>query len=309
MIQRIKMIMIALCILTLNAGFLGSVKIANASDHWKTRTYSSQKININKSYERPRISRAINLDDFPQIQSTTEGFDASPQEAITIEPAAGTMSVQEEIQPVGLESLEILPEVYPEEEATIETITEDILAVETDVSEAEIMLEEPKENITEILKNNPTPAAYSLGPDDKIKITVYGEKDMSGEFKITSDGSISVPLIGVVNVLNKSPRDVEIMVADQLRDGYLKDPSVSVEVVESRPFYIMGEVRSPGSYSYVNGMNVLQAVAVSGGFTYRANRKSMDILRGNNAPSDPESMKPEESIKPGDIIYVRERFF
>ena len=152
-------------------------------------------------------------------------------------------------------------------------------------------------------------AAYALGPDDKIKITVYGEEDISGEFKVTSDGSISVPLIGVVNILDNSPRDVEVLIANKLLDGYLKDPSVSIEVIESRPFYIMGEVRAPGSYSYVNGMNILQAVAISGGFTYRANRKSIDVLRGNNTPSDPVAMLPKESIKPGDIIYVRERFF
>lgn len=152
-------------------------------------------------------------------------------------------------------------------------------------------------------------SGYELGAGDKIKITVFGEKDLSGDFKVGGDGKIAMPLIGVVDVNNLDIREAEKHIELKLQDGYLKNPSVTIEVMESRPFYILGEVRRPGSYNYINGMSVLQAIAISGGFTYRANRKKVDILRGNAAPSEPVPVPPEANVKPGDIIFVRERFF
>lgn len=150
---------------------------------------------------------------------------------------------------------------------------------------------------------------YILGAEDKIKITVFGEEDLSGEYKIGGDGIIAMPLIGAINVGELSLRQAEKVIENKLRDGYLKKPSVSIEVQESRPFYIMGEIRRPGSYNYINGMSILQAVAISGGFTYRANTKSVDVIRGTATPSDPIKMTPKDSVRAGDIIYVRERFF
>ena len=104
-------------------------------------------------------------------------------------------------------------------------------------------------------------------------------------------------------------RQSEEAIKSRLQEGYLKKPSVSIEILESRPFYILGEVRRPGSYNYIAGMNVLQAVAISGGFTYRANRNEVEVIRGNKAPSVPIEIRPSESVKPGDIIFVKERFF
>lgn len=150
---------------------------------------------------------------------------------------------------------------------------------------------------------------YILGPEDKIKITIFGEKDLSGDYKVGGDGTIALPLIGVVNVQDLSLRQAERAIEAELLKGYLKDPSVSIEVQESRPFYIMGEVRSPGSYNYVNGMNVLQAVAISGGFTYRANRKLVEVIRGNTDKSKPIELQPKDLVRAGDIIFVKERFF
>ena len=307
MTQQVKIITLMLCLLILGISVLGNVRSAYASDNGSIKTYTKQHINVNKIYTRPHISHAIDLDELPQIKASDleqkQEIETSPQEAIIIEPAAGTMSVNEEIKLDSLDDLKRIPEIAQDEDLTIEVITEDILSAEGNaVENIEIIAVEENQDVI-------TNTAYALGADDKIKITVYGEKDMSGEFKVTSDGSISLPLIGVVNMLDKSPRDAEILIADKLRDGYLKNPSVSVEVIESRPFYIMGEVRSPGSYSYVNGMNILQAVAISGGFTYRANRKSIEVTRRAKKSSDPVKMSPTQDIKPGDIIYVRERFF
>jgi len=150
---------------------------------------------------------------------------------------------------------------------------------------------------------------YVLGPEDRIKITVFGEPDMTGDYRVGSDGAIAFPLVGDIRVEGLTLRQAEEAIKEKLRQGYLKKPSVSIEVSESRPFYILGEVRRPGSYNYIAGMNVLQAVAISGGFTYRANRKSVEILRGNDAPAEPMSVTPQERVKPGDIIFIQERFF
>ncbi|MCI5059969.1 MAG: polysaccharide export protein [Alphaproteobacteria bacterium] len=150
---------------------------------------------------------------------------------------------------------------------------------------------------------------YRLGPDDKIDINVFGEKDLSGDFKLGGDGSISMPLIGVVLLNNLTLREAENLIEAKFKGGYLKDPSVSIEVLESRPFYILGEVRRPGSYNYINGMSALEAIAISGGFTYRANRKKIDILRRGHVPTEPQPFTPDTTIQAGDIIFVRERFF
>ena len=150
---------------------------------------------------------------------------------------------------------------------------------------------------------------YVLGPEDKLKINVFGEKELSGDYRVGSGGSIAFPLIGDINVEGLTLRQAEEAIKVKLREGYLKKPSVSIEIAESRPFYILGEVRRPGSYNYIAGMSVLQAVAISGGFTYRANRKSVEILRGNDAPAEPMNTTTSEKVKPGDIIFIQERFF
>ena len=150
---------------------------------------------------------------------------------------------------------------------------------------------------------------YVLGPEDRLKITVFGEGELSGDYRVGSDGTIAFPLVGDVIVEGLTLRLAEEVIKEKLRQGYLKKPSVSIEVSESRPFYILGEVRRPGSYNYIAGMSVLQAVAISGGFTYRANRKNVEILRGNNAPAEPMNATTHAKVKPGDIIFIQERFF
>ncbi|MEM9469965.1 MAG: polysaccharide biosynthesis/export family protein [Pseudomonadota bacterium] len=150
---------------------------------------------------------------------------------------------------------------------------------------------------------------YTLGPEDRLKITVFGEPELTNDYRIGSDGKIAFPLIGDVRVEGLTLRQAEEVIKDKLKQGFLKKPSVSIELAESRPFYILGEVRRPGSYNYVAGMNVLQAVAISGGFTYRANRKDIEVLRGSAAPADPIELSPLDDVNPGDIIYIKERFF
>ncbi len=146
---------------------------------------------------------------------------------------------------------------------------------------------------------------YRLGPNDVVRVTVFGEPDLSGDFKLDGAGVAALPLIGSVPLGNQSVREAEQKIASALKDGYLVDPKVSIEVTTARPFFIMGEVRTPGSYNFSEGMTVLQAVALSGGFTYRADQSDVVLVRGETE----EEISVTTRIMPGDVIRVQERFF
>lgn len=151
-------------------------------------------------------------------------------------------------------------------------------------------------------------ADYRLGAGDVLRVTVFGHKDLSGEFEVGSTGDITLPLIGEVPVVDRTLRDVESAVVEKLQPDYLKNPQVSIEVINYRPFYIIGEVQNPGSYSYVGGMRVVNAIAIAGGFTYRANEDRLLISRarseGKQGPATQNTI-----VFPGDVIEVPERFF
>ena len=108
--------------------------------------------------------------------------------------------------------------------------------------------------------------SYILGTGDKLRITVFGEPDLSGEFKVGASGAVSLPLIGDVSTLDSNLRQLEAKIVAKLKDGYLKKPRVTVEVLQYRPFFILGNVKKPGSFPYVNGMTVLNAIALAGGY-------------------------------------------
>ncbi len=145
---------------------------------------------------------------------------------------------------------------------------------------------------------------YRLGSGDLIRVTVYGEPDLSGEFKLDGSGAAALPLIGSVALGGATPRSAEQRITAALKDGYLVDPKVSLEVMTARPFFIMGEVRNPGSYHYSEGMTVLQAVALSGGFTYRADQDEVVLVRETEREVPVTTL-----IRPGDVIKVQESFF
>ena len=149
---------------------------------------------------------------------------------------------------------------------------------------------------------------YTLGSGDKVRVTVFNHTDLSGVFQVDDTGAVSMSLIGTVKASGLTLRAFERLITEMLKDGYLINPSVTVEVVKFRPFYILGEVKSPGSYSYVSGMTVLNAVALAGGFSSRAKKTSILITRGDREKR--ELLATLESvILPGDIIEVPERFF
>ena len=146
---------------------------------------------------------------------------------------------------------------------------------------------------------------YRLGSQDKINVTVFGEADLSGEFELDGEGKVALPLLGEVRLGNMTPREAERMIASRLHPDYLLDPKVSIQVANYRPFYILGEVKSPGGYPFVNGMTVVQAVALAGGFTYRARTDNVVIVRASSRQAAGQTTV----VMPGDIIEVPERFF
>lgn len=150
---------------------------------------------------------------------------------------------------------------------------------------------------------------YELGSGDQIRVIVYGEEDLSGEFELDGTGIISMPLIGAIKVGGLDLDKAELLIAEKLADGYLINPRVSVEVMNYRPFYILGEVKKPGSYPFVNGMTILNAVALASGFTYRAAKKKITITRKIGGVETDIDVSDATLVLPGDIITVPERFF
>lgn len=153
------------------------------------------------------------------------------------------------------------------------------------------------------------PVRYQLGSGDQVRVTVYGEEDLSGEFELDGTGTISLPLIGTVAVGGIDLGGAERLIEEKLADGYLINPRVSIEVLNYRPFYILGEVKKPGSYPFVNGMTILNAVALASGFTYRANEKKITITRKIDGEESKMQVDGTALVAPGDIIRVPERFF
>jgi protein involved in polysaccharide export with SLBB domain len=149
---------------------------------------------------------------------------------------------------------------------------------------------------------------YRLASGDQIRLTVFRHPDLSGEFQVDGLGNLSLPLIGQVNVDGATVEEAEDRIREKLMQGYLVDPQISMEVLNYRPFYILGEVQNPGSYPYVNGMTVLNGVALAGGFSYRASEGRITVTRGG---SNGRQFRADVTtqILPGDIITVPERFF
>lgn len=150
---------------------------------------------------------------------------------------------------------------------------------------------------------------YRLGAGDRVRVTVFGEPEMTGEFAVDGSGRLVMPLIGYVGASGRTAAQLERSLRDKLHPDYLKDPSVTVEVVAYRPFYIVGEVNKPGSYPYVSRMTVLNAVALAGGFTRRARQGSFYIKRGEKAPARRLDAAPDSVVLPGDVVTVRRRLF
>jgi len=150
---------------------------------------------------------------------------------------------------------------------------------------------------------------YELGSGDRLRVKVFNEEDLSGEYQVTGSGLISMPLIGDIRVAGRTISELEDAVEAELRDGYLRSPQVSAEVLNFRPYYILGEVRNPAEYPYQEGLTVMNAIATAGGFSYRANQKVVVIKTADSNEEMRIELRPDTPVLPGDTIRVLERFF
>ncbi len=146
---------------------------------------------------------------------------------------------------------------------------------------------------------------YVLGSNDTIEVTVYNHDDLSGKFIIGTEGRISVPLIGEVDAAGETVQSLAGEIEARFRDGYLRNPQVSVQVIEYRPFYIFGSVQKPGDYEYQNNMTVLSAIAIAGGYAENANEGSrVMVIRSTDKSRSPVAVGLTAPIYPGDIVEV-----
>ena len=148
-----------------------------------------------------------------------------------------------------------------------------------------------------------------LAAGDKIRVTVFGEDKISGDYDIDTAGYVSLPLAGTVMAAGLSKPELEKELARKLSGDYLKSPKVTVSVINFRPFFILGEVEKPGEYQYRSGMNALSAMAMAGGPTYRASKSSILIQRAGTTQIKEYPLDTTISILPGDLVRVPERYF
>ncbi|MFT6269926.1 MAG: polysaccharide export outer membrane protein [Alphaproteobacteria bacterium] len=150
---------------------------------------------------------------------------------------------------------------------------------------------------------------YTISSGDIISIIVFNEPDLSlDEIRISSNGTISMPLLGQVQVAQLTELEIESKLTALYLDGYLKKPKISVGIIEYRPFYINGQVQSPGSYPYRQGLTIEKAITLAGGFTQRASRRAV-LLMSEKDKDNTISVPLNHKVKPGDVITVNESFF
>ena len=150
---------------------------------------------------------------------------------------------------------------------------------------------------------------YVLDAGDSLRITVFEQEGLTNTYAVDQSGYLSFPLVGAVPARGRTTAELEGEIAARLRNGYIRDPDVSVEVDRYRPIFIMGEVGAAGQYSYVPGMTVQKAIAAAGGFTPRAQQANVDITRNINGKVLTGRVLTSDPLLPGDTIYVRERLF
>ncbi len=150
---------------------------------------------------------------------------------------------------------------------------------------------------------------YTLASGDRLRILVFGQDALSNSYSVDAAGRISMPLIGALPVQGMTTRQTEQAVEQRLRNGYLREPKVSVEVEAYRPFFVLGEISTAGQYPFVNGLTVQKAIAIAGGFAPRAAKSSVDLTRMIEGTPVTATVPLTYPVRPGDTITVRERFF
>lgn len=163
--------------------------------------------------------------------------------------------------------------------------------------------------------SNPIPAlgasdsTYRLDAGDKIRVNVFNQPDLSGEFQLDGGAQFVMPLIGRIDARDLTSAELEVLLVDLLRPDFLVNPRVYVQVLNYRPYYLIGEVSGTGAFPYVAGMTYLVAIVKTGGFSYRAKKNYVYVIRADDPEQNEIKLGLDEFVQPGDIIRVAERLF
>lgn len=152
-------------------------------------------------------------------------------------------------------------------------------------------------------------APYVLGSGDRLRVIVFGQEGLTNTYAVDANGAVTMPLIGAVSARGLTGPELAQSIAARLRQGYIREPFVAVEIEAYRPFFILGEVANPGQYPYVANMTVETAVAIAGGFSPRAFKRTVKISRNINGLVTRGAAPLFYPIQPGDTINVGERWF
>lgn len=150
---------------------------------------------------------------------------------------------------------------------------------------------------------------YILGPGDRLRVSVFGQEGVSNSYLVDAAGYVNIALIGPVAARGLTAASLAQAIAARLREGYVREPHVSVEVEAYRPFYILGEVNAPGQYPYQPGMSVETAIAVAGGYSPRADKRNAQLTRAINGAPIKSKVPLQTPLRPGDTVNVPERWF
>jgi polysaccharide export outer membrane protein len=167
----------------------------------------------------------------------------------------------------------------------------------------------PQPMMPQAVAMGPEEAGYWLDSGDKLRVVVFGQDGLSASYSVDTSGSITMPLIGAVPARGRTPAQLQAAIGSRLRQGFVREPHVAVEVEAYRPFFILGEVTLPGQYPYVANMTVETAVAIAGGYTPRAQKRQIEISRQMNGLTEKQVVSPNYPVRPGDTVKVAERWF
>ncbi|HEY0853468.1 MAG TPA: polysaccharide biosynthesis/export family protein [Devosia sp.] len=154
-----------------------------------------------------------------------------------------------------------------------------------------------------------TKGPYTLDTGDVVRVTVYGEAEMTKSYRVDDGGAISLPLVGAISVRGRTTQMTAAAITAALADGYIREPSVAVEIETYRPFFIQGAVKTAGQFSYVYGMTVRAAISTAGGFSDTADRSRAVIYRGQGEEMSKGTVNLDFPIYPGDTVVISERWF
>ena len=155
----------------------------------------------------------------------------------------------------------------------------------------------------------PEPSSYALDSGDKLRVVVFGQEGLTASYSVDTSGNITLPLIGAVRARGVGTAGLQQAIAAKLRNGYVREPHVAVEVEAYRPFFILGEVTLPGQYPYVPNMTVETAVAIAGGYTPRAFKRKIEVTHQVNGLTERRVVSPNYPVRPGDTVHIAERWF